>query len=81
MKTATIQRRYGQYIMTAEFHKEQPDHDAPATEWARVKVEDLAAFRLPLMWSTNDLSWEAAHAALDLFSAIGYYDYAPTIKF
>ena len=80
MKTTTIEKRYGQYIMTADFYKkesafaDEKDGKESEKKYAIVTLENLGA-KWPMEWATG-MTWEKAHAALTLFEGIGYYKLA-----
>ncbi len=73
MKTATIIKQFGSHVMTAEFYREGATIEGrEEKKLSYVKMEDRSNLRFPLEWA-HTMPWENAHAALQIFEAIGFY--------
>ena len=63
-----ITERDAQYLLTITYRERFREK-----RLAEVKVEDLSAFRLPLLFATT-MSYEQANSYLELFRKCGYID-------
>lgn len=64
-----IRERYGHHTIEIDYR----DND-----YAQVTINDLSNIRWPLVWSSG-MTYKQANAALEIFKAVGYFDYYATV--
>ena len=74
MLSCELVRHFGEYRLVIRFYK-NPETGDP--DGATVTMFNDSLFRLPLLWSAT-VTWEVAHAVMDIFGTIGYFDYVST---
>ena len=63
-----IKERYGHHIIEIDYR----DND-----YAQVTINDITS-NWPLVWSSG-MTYKQANAALEIFKAVGYFDYYATV--
>ncbi len=69
MKTTTVKRQYGAFVLTADYFKSDGEYDgSDGRKWAVLRVDSLASGKM--VWAST-MSWEQAGAAITIFEECG----------